>query len=87
MSAEVDKRRLTTCWRISADRNAAPPGKVQITVAGSTPRGNPSEFIFDMGFHQWICVSNQFAEAWKAERESRLAEIARIDASLPKEQS
>ena len=87
MRDKVDKRRMPTCWRINADRNAAPPGKVQITVAGSTAKGNAAEFVFDMAFSQWICVARQFSEAWKAERESRLAEINRIDASLPKEVS
>jgi hypothetical protein len=87
MSAKVEKRRMPTCWRINADRNVAPPGKVQITVGGSTAKGNPAEFIFDMAFHQWICVARQFSEAWKVERASRLAEIDRIDAGLPKEES
>ena len=87
MSAKVEKRRMTSCWLINADRNNAPAGKVQITVGGATAKGNPAEFIFDMAFHQWICVTRQFSEAWKVERESRLAEIERINAALPKEQS
>lgn len=86
MSAKVDKRKMATCWRINADRNKAPSGKVQITVTGTTSKGNLAEFIFDMAFAQWTCVMRQFAEAWKAERESRQAEIARINAALPEDQ-
>jgi hypothetical protein len=87
MSAKVEKRRMETCWRINADRNAAPSGKVRITVGGATAKRNTAEFIFDMAFHQWICVTNQFLEAWKVEKASRLAEIDRIDKALPKELS
>jgi hypothetical protein len=87
MSAKIERRKMAACWRINADRNTAPPNKVTITVAGAAPRGNAAEFIFDMSFGQWACVVREFSREWKAERESRLAEIARIDAAIPKEQS
>lgn len=83
MIAKTERRHMARAYGCQTKRIDG--GRIQFEVWGDTPGGKMTRFIIDANFRDWSCLAIQFAKTWKEERESRINEITRIDAQLPKE--
>jgi hypothetical protein len=75
-----DTRIITHCHNTRAE---ICDHKLKLRLTGSNSNGKSVEFVAVMPFYFAEYLVREMRKAWKAERQYRLGEIARVDAVLP----
>lgn len=73
-------RRIKKCWHTEAKRNGS---SLELTFLGDNTAKKEARFVVQIDWHLWPYVMRDVQRAWNAEREARIAEIQRVNASMP----